>query len=345
MSSTNNNSVYTLETPKERNMRMGMTAVLVAAFLGIGYFFLPTITKTIHNWIDFGVELSKLGLFAVILLTLWYLKDVLVARYQSMIRKITRALVRTDLPSLLEVVVANRRGVLDSFSDSIKKMMKAISLHEDKMKTRKKSMEDNLGRAKHFKERAADTSLSEHERQIAADQQRHFAKEAEADRQLLENMQKDKEKMLKSYNFFDRLYNNLVSSTDSVTNQIERLRDQLQTSETWRSAAESASKLLGVSEFETITLEETRNRIAENEAEVMMMIHDHERLLMKMEADNGIMDDAGQKLLEQYSNKTDVFAFMNTPATPGQTVSAMPGGDNTSWLNANEHLLGGGGGK
>ena len=102
-------------------------------------------------------------------------------------------------------------------------------------------------------------------------------------------------------------------------------------------AAHSASALLGVSEFETITLEETRNRIAQNETEVMSMIHDHETLLMKMEAENGIMDDAGQKLLEQYSNKVDVFAFMKNDDTAAKSGAAAAA--DTSWLTANKDLL------
>jgi len=68
---------------------------------------------------------------------------------------------------------------------------------------------------------------------------------------------------------------------------------------------------------------------------VMSMIHDHETLLMKMEAENGIMDDAGQKLLEQYSNKVDVFAFMKTDDQATKTDSAT----DTSWLTANKDLL------
>ena len=53
-------SVYTLETPDERKMRMGITAALVAAFLLVGYFLLPVITQTIRNWVDFGIEIGKL---------------------------------------------------------------------------------------------------------------------------------------------------------------------------------------------------------------------------------------------------------------------------------------------
>jgi len=68
----------------------------------------------------------------------------------------------------------------------------------------------------------------------------------------------------------------------------------------------------------------------------MAMIHDHETLLMKMEAENGIMDDAGQKLLEQYSNKVDVFAFMKTENNPERS---SPAGNDTSWLTANKDLL------
>ncbi len=165
----------------------------------------------------------------------------------------------------------------------------------------------------------------------------HFSREAAEDEKLLKIMQEDKQKMLKSYNFFDRLYSNLESSTESVANTIGRLRDQLQTSTIWREAAHSASSLLGVSEFETITLEETRNRIAENESEVMSMIHDHETLLMKMEAENGIMDDAGQKLLEQYSNKVDVFAFMKPEEEDNK--SSVGAATDTSWLTANKDLL------
>jgi hypothetical protein len=196
-------------------------------------------------------------------------------------------------------------------------------------------MQENLDLASQFKKQASDPNSDQHIKEKADDQAKHFSREAAEDKKLLESMQADKEKMLKSYNFFDRLYNNLQNSTESVANTIGRLRDQLETSDTWREAAQSASSLLGVSEFESITLEETRNRIAQNEAEVMMMIHDHETLLMKMEAENGIMDDAGQQLLEQYSNKVDVFAFMDNKNTKTGPESPI----DTSWLTANEDLL------
>ncbi len=332
-----NSSVYTLETADERKMRYGITAAFVAIFLLVGYFLLPVIIKTIHNWIDFGIEVGKLVLMIAIIGTIFLMRNVLIARWKSAIRKMTRFLIKTDLPGLLEVVVANRRGVLAKFNISIKKMMEAITLHTTKMAERKDSMQKNLDYAAQFTKQSNDPKLDQHVRDKAKDQIAHFGREAAEDEKLLKIMQEDKQKMLKSYNFFDRLYSNLESSTESVANTIGRLRDQLQTSNVWREAAHSASSLLGVSEFETITLEETRNRIAENESEVMSMIHDHETLLMKMEAENGIMDDAGQKLLEQYSSKVDVFAFMKSDNDPGNDSGQSP--TDTSWLTANKDLL------
>lgn len=330
---TKSSSVYTLETRDERKMRMVVTAVLIAIFLLVGYFLLPVITQTIRNWVDFGIEMGKLFLIIGIIGTIILMRNVLIARWKSAMRKMTRFLIKTDLPGLLEVVVANRREVLSKFNVSIKKMMAAISLHTTKMAERKESMQKNLAYATQFAKQAGQPNLDQHARDKAKDQLSHFSREAAEDEKLLKIMQEDKQKMLKSYNFFDRLYSNLESSTESVANTIGRLRDQLQTSNTWREAAQNASSLLGVSEFETITLEETRNRIAQNESEVMSMIHDHETLLMKMEAENGIMDDAGQKLLEQYSNKVDVFAFMNTENDKSQAAT------DTSWLTANKDLL------
>jgi len=330
-------SVYTLETADEKKMRMGITAAFVAVFLVVGYFLLPFLIKTIQNWIDFGIQLGKLALMIGIIGTIFLMRNVLIARWKSAIRKMTRFLIKTDLPGLLEVVVANRRAVLAKFNMSIKKMMEAISLHTTKMAERKDSMQKNLDYAAQFNKQSNDTHLDQHVRDKAKDQIAHFSREAAEDEKLLKIMQEDKQKMLKSYNFFDRLYSNLESSTESVANTIGRLRDQLQTSNTWREAAHSASSLLGVSEFETITLEETRNRIAENESEVMSMIHDHETLLMKMEAENGIMDDAGQKLLEQYSNKVDVFAFMKSDNDA--TRDSGEAATDTSWLTANKDLL------
>lgn len=333
----NPSSVYTLETADERKMRIGVTAGLVAIFLIVGYFLLPYITQTIHNWIDFGVEVGKLFIMIAIIGTIFLMRNVLIARWKSAIRKMTRWLIKTDLPSLLEVVVQNRRDVLAKFNTSIKKMMSAITLHATKMNERKESMQKNLNYAAQFTKQSNDPKLDAHTKQKAQDQISHFGREAAEDEKLLKLMQEDKQKMLKSYNFFDRLYSNLESSTESVANTIGRLRDQLQTSNTWREAAHSASALLGVSEFESITLEETRNRIAENETEVMSMIHDHETLLMKMEAENGIMDDAGQKLLEQYSNKVDVFSFMDDESNP--TAKGIQASTDTSWLTANKDLL------
>jgi hypothetical protein len=330
-------SIFTLETNDEKKVRMVITAIAIIAFLGIGLFFLPKITQIIHNWIDFGIALLELFIIAVVIGTLFVMRNVLFNLWKGAVRRMTRWLIKTNLPDMLEVVVMNRREVLAKFNTSIHKMMKAITLHETKMTDRKKSMQGNLDYAAQFKKQADNAKSDTHTRDKAEDQAKHFGREAAEDRKLLESMQADKEKMLKSYNFFDRLYNNLQNSTESVANTIGRLRDQLETSDTWREAAQSASSLLGVSEFETITLEETRNRIAENEAEVMMMIHDHETLLMKMEAENGIMDDAGQKLLEQYSNKVDVFAFMETKETPNRPSG--DGGLDTSWLSANQDLL------
>ncbi len=330
-------SVYTLETADEKKLRTGITVAVVAVFLLVGYFLLPLITQTIRNWIDFGIQVGKLFIMIGIVGTLFLMRNVLIARYKSAIRKMTRFLIKTDLPGLLEVVVANRRDVLTKFSTSIKKMMSAISLHTTKMEERKLSMQKNLDYAAQFTKQSQNTGADAHLRDKAKDQIAHFAREAAEDEKLLKVMQDDKQKMLKSYNFFDRLYSNLESSTESVANTIGRLRDQLQTSNTWREAAHSASALLGVSEFETITLEETRNRIAQNETEVMSMIHDHETLLMKMEAENGIMDDAGQKLLEQYSNKVDVFAFMKSEQNAAKTGGAAS--MDTSWLTANKDLL------
>ena len=324
----------------KKKMRMLITAVMVAVFILIGYFLMPIITKTIHNWIDFGIEVGKLVIMIAIIGTIILMRNVLIARWKSAVKKMTRFLIKTDLPGLLEVVVDNRRAVLAKFNVSIKKMMEAISLHTTKMAERKDSMQKNLDYASQFQKQSDDPKLDQHTRDKAKDQISHFSREAAEDEKLLKIMQEDKQKMLKSYNFFDRLYSNLESSTESVANTIGRLRDQLQTSNTWREAAHSASSLLGVSEFETITLEETRNRIAENESEVMSMIHDHETLLMKMEAENGIMDDAGQKLLEQYSNKVDVFAFMNTDDNSNNNDSgSSTDPTDTSWLTANKDLL------
>lgn len=336
MADNTSSSVYTLETPDEKKMRMIITAVLIAVFLLVGYTILPLITKTIQNWIDFGIELGKLAIVVLVIGTIIIMRNVLIARYKSFVRKITRWLIKTDLPGLLEVVVQNRRDMLAKFNVSIKKMMAAITLHNSKMDERKESMQKNLNYAQQFTKQANDPKLDQHTRDKAKDQITHFGREAAEDEKLLKIMQEDKQKMLKSYNFFDRLYSNLESSTESVANTIGRLRDQLQTSNTWKEAALSASSLLGVSEFENITLEETRNRIAENEAEVMSMVHDHETLLMKMEAENGIMDDAGQQLLEQYSNKVDVFAFMKPDDT---TPTGIQTATDTSWLSANKDLL------
>lgn len=335
--SVSDSSIYTLETADERKMRFGITAVAIIALLGIGFFFLPRLTQIIHNWIDFGIAIGQLFLMLLVIGTIFVMRNVLIAWWKTIVRRLTRMIIKTNLPDMLEVVVSNRRQILAQFNDSIKKMMMAINLHDRKMAERKDSMQKNLDQATYYQKQVDKPAMDQHQKEKALDQAKHFGREAAEDKKLLESMQADREKMHKSYNFFDRLYSNLENSTASVANTIGRLRDQLQTSETWRAAAKSASGLLGVSEFESITLEETRNRIVENEAEVMMMIHDHETLLNKMEAENGIMDDAGQELLEQYSKKVDVYAFMKEDSSKN-IAGANPMSD-TSWLTQNENLL------
>src|SRR5882757_6037844 len=107
---TPSSSVYTLETADEKKMRMGITAVVVIAILGVGYFFLPTITKIIHNWIDFGLAIGELFIMVAVLGTLFVMRNVLFNLWKGLVRKMTRWLIKTNLPDLLEVVVANRRA-------------------------------------------------------------------------------------------------------------------------------------------------------------------------------------------------------------------------------------------
>src|SRR5438105_4771941 len=137
-------SVYTLETPDEKKMRMIITGAVIALFLLVGYFIMPLFTKAVQNWIDAGVVITKLFIMVAILGTLFTLRGILYNRWKSFVRKVTRWLIKTDLPGLLEVVVANRREVLAKFNVSIKKMMAAITLHNTKMNERKESMQKNL---------------------------------------------------------------------------------------------------------------------------------------------------------------------------------------------------------
>lgn len=329
-----NQQIYQLETPDEKKLRYIITGVLGIAFLGFSYFMLPYFTKMVTNWIDFGIKFGQLCIIVGIFATIWIMRDILIFRWKSFVNAMTRKIVQTDLPGLLEVVVQNRRAVLASFGKDVKKMMEVIISHTNKIEARKESMQKNLSYAQQYQKKAVDQNLSQHERDKYGDSVKHFAKEAAEDEKVLKAMQSDKEKMIKSYNFFDRLYSNLERSTESVSNSIERLRDQLETSSIWKEASSNAVKLLGVSQLETLTLDETRIQIAKNESEVMSMIRDHESLLMKMEAENGVIDEAGQQLLENYSNKVDVFAFL-TPAQGAQRETLS----NTSWLTAHKDLI------
>lgn len=329
-----NQQIYQLETPDEKKLRYIITGVLGIAFLGFSYFMLPYFTKMVTNWIDFGIKFGQLCIIVGIFATIWIMRDILIFRWKSFVNAMTRKIVQTDLPGLLEVVVQNRRAVLASFGKDVKKMMEVIISHTNKIEARKESMQKNLSYAQQYQKKAVNQSLSQHERDKYGDSVKHFAKEAAEDEKVLKAMQSDKEKMIKSYNFFDRLYSNLERSTESVSNSIERLRDQLETSSIWKEASSNAVKLLGVSQLETLTLDETRIQIAKNESEVMSMIRDHESLLMKMEAENGVIDEAGQQLLENYSNKVDVFAFL-TPAQGAQRETLS----NTSWLTAHKDLI------
>ena len=56
-----------------------------------------------------------------------------------------------------------------------------------------------------------------------------------------------------------------------------------------------------------------------------------------METQNGIYDDAGHQLLEQYSNKVYVFAFTKTESDSGSSNNQSA--TDTSLLTANKDLL------
>jgi hypothetical protein len=331
--------VYTLETSKEKMIRIGILSVIFTCFLIFGYLLFPLITEALHRWVEFGIEIGRLLFIIGIVGTIILMRNVLVDFWKNTIKKITYFFIKTDLMGLLKVVIDKRHSVLVEFNLSIKKMLEAITLYTMKMEDRKKLMHENLEYISQFTKQSNDTRLDRHTRLKAKDQILFYRNEVSEDDKLLKIMQEERQKMLKSYNYFDRLYCNLETSTSSVVNTINRLADLLQSSVEWRDALQSASSLLGVSEFDSISSDEIRRRIVKNESEVMSMIHDHDILLMKMEADNGIIDYEGQKLLDHYSSKADLFMFLKNEKTQTFSTQGLIATSDISWLTETSWLI------
>lgn len=304
---------YTIETPDEKKFRIMTNVGVGLLFVAVGIFMIPTITKSVNNWIDFGIATSKLallvGVTTLVVGTIWALRKPFYMKWRAFIQRMARKIYQTDLPGILQVIVDNRQTMLQNFSESVKKMLGAIGSHNDKIERRKQSMIENLNFAEQFKKKAEKADISPNEKQIALDNSRHHASEAAKDKDSLEKMIKESEKRRKSYDFFNRTLNNLRNDTSSITNEISRLKDEVEMTETWKNAAQNALKLLGVNPTEGMVLDEARKRIAENEAQVVSMIMDNQALLEKMEMKQDILDESGQLLLEQYSNQVDVLSF------------------------------------
>jgi beta-phosphoglucomutase-like phosphatase (HAD superfamily) len=289
------------------------------------------LTTAVKNWIDFGLTAAKAGLYlgigTFIVGSLFVLRKALYMRWKSWLLNLARKIYNTDLPGILSVIVANRQILLEQFGESVKKMLAAIGLHTDKVERRKKAMQENLQYAELFLKKSQNESLSASERKIAEDNSKHYASEAAKDKSTLEGMLAEADKRRKSYDFFERMLNGLRNDTSSITNEIDRLKENLETSTTWKEAADSALKLVGVDPTEKIVIEETRKKIAENEAAVVSMIMDNQSLLEKMEMKQDILDESGQLLLDQYSKKIDVMAFTDVSSIPSANKQPVRGSD------------------
>jgi len=328
-------TVYDLETKQEKSIRR------IATFGGLGVlvliiflFVVPLITKALVNGIKMSIAAAILGAIVFVGFTIWNFKDILYARYKSWVRKGTRFLVKTDLPGLLEVVIENRQKMLQKFSDSVGKMRKAIMMDDEKIKERKILVQENLDVALQFQKQAT-AATEDHEKTILSNKAKYHSGQAVEDKKMYDTLSENKIKKEKAYQFFDLMRSNLDLDTKSVIATIDRLKTEMASSNIWKSAANTATGLLGVSDFEKMTLEETRKKIMENEAEVMNFVYDNENLLSKMEANSGIMDEKGQQLLEQYSNKVDVFQI-GVPADNSKPITSLT--DN-SWITQNKKLL------
>jgi hypothetical protein len=230
-------NIYDLETPKERRMRYIINAAIIVGILIGARIALPFLTDTFRTITDFAVEAWKLalviGVTAFVVVSLWLLRGVLLQRYKSFIKKVTRALITTDLPGLLEVVVDNRRRVLARFKVSVGKMREALLGTERKIEEYKEKAEKKL-KAAEYEKKQADATTDAHEKAKKLDRAKHLAGQAQLDKKTLESLQTSKIKKQRSYQFFDRLKDQLEYSTEAVSNQIARLRDELESSESRR---------------------------------------------------------------------------------------------------------------
>lgn len=282
-------------------MLFGLGAV---ALLGWGLFLaLPTIIVLLQN----TIYAVLLGVGAVVLATVlldkknWILAY---AMYQSLMRAITGLFVTIDPIGIIENYIRGLKGKIENIEKQLEILLGQKSKVGEQIAQAKKKKQQALELAQQADKQAKKGGENA---QAMSQQVGLNAKEAQRQQDFIDNIQN----MYNKIDFLYRVLSKIAENSRLVLKDTENeVAMKKQERETWiatSSAIKSAQSILVGNPDEMALFEmgmqEVANQVAAKTGEMDRFMDRTKEIMNNIDLRNGIMQDQGMKLLEQFENE------------------------------------------
>ncbi len=286
----------------------GMTGMVfalgIAALLGWGLFIaLPTIIVLLQNLI--WATVLGVAAFVLIMVLLdrknWILAF---AMYQSIMRAITGLFITIDPIGIIENYIRDLKKKIENINTQLGTLKGQQVKVGQQIADAKKKMNDALKTAQKADQlsKKGDENASSYAQQAAIN-----AKEAQRQKDFIDNIQN----MYNKIDFLYRVLTKIMENSETVLQDTENeVNMKKQERETWiatSSAIRSAqSVLVGDPDQKALFdagMEEVANQIAQKTGEMDRFMDRTKTIMNNIDLHNGVMQDEGMKLLEQFENE------------------------------------------
>lgn len=273
----------------------------IAGFLTwVGIKILPTVITAITNWIIFGLLLGGIGL-AIFLL--WSFKDIIALRYQLFVKKMWRAVVKSDPISVMEIQWRKWTMKRNELNESIKTMKAGETALLSAMDQKQSVAKVKFAEAKKAQELVEEKNNPDYARK--ANKNSIIANRL---LQSNQNLVPRLKAIQTAIGYCTKLYERWGDDLELLKQDIDLKKDDLQLFESTSNAFDSAKSLLNGNPDERalweMANEEYSTKIANYVANVTRFTEQAKDWVYDKDLQEAVWEDEGQKLLSMYDQDT-----------------------------------------
>jgi len=288
--------------------KVGMIAAAILAFAGfIGFIhLLPFLVTT-------AVQLLFLGGVGAFLFLLT--RPTTHVLFQIVCRKITSAVIKIDPLEILKMKVRDMESNLEKMSESLTSLKQSLTRLARKIQQNLADLQANMEKASYAKKQGESEAM--------------YLASRKAGRREKSNMTLKElyEKIERMHNVLTKIYKNSAIVIEDTKDEIDVTEEEYKAVKAANSAMKSAMSAINGNKDRRAIYEEAYEVLAEDIAnksgELTQMMEMSDSLMKNIDLDQGMMEERGMKMIEEWEKKAD--AWLQNSTTKSDAITKVSG--------------------